>query len=69
MRIFLKEQTKSRASRRKETETNVNINEVESLKAEKPMKPKVGSLKDQWNWKSSVKLTKVKNGKTQITKI
>ena len=33
------------------------------------MKPKVGSLKDQWNWKSSVKLTKGKNGKTQITKI
>ena len=31
----------------KETKTNVNINEAESLKGEKSMKPKVGSLKDQ----------------------
>ena len=29
----------------KETKSNVNINEAESLKGEKSMKPKVGSLK------------------------
>lgn len=43
LRNFLKEQTKlEQAEGRKQK--LININEVESLKAEKPMKPKVGSF-------------------------